>query len=68
MAVRPVVGAVRGSLVVSSTLRVVHVSAGQLRLGLHLGLRAGQRAVHADRQRTPDGEQHGEQQQEPKAK
>ena len=35
---------------------------------LHLGLPARCRALHGDRQRAPNGEQHGEQQEEPEAK
>ena len=47
---------------------VVFVASRKLSLCLCLGLCAGRRALHGNRQRSPYGEQHGEQQKEPDAK
>lgn len=58
-----------GSVVVVLVARaggVVFVPSREL--SLDLGLCAGRRALHGDRQRTPNGEQQGEQQKEPDAK
>lgn len=74
MVVSSVVGpAVVGRVVCCGLMTVVVRTGGVLfvasrKLSLYLGLCAGRRALHGNRQRSPYGEQHGEQQKEPDAK
>jgi hypothetical protein len=75
MVARGAVGIIMADSVVCGSLVVVFVdragdmvlmTARQLNLNLHLS--AWRRALHGERQCTPNGEQHGEQQDEPDAK
>ena len=74
MVVRGAAGVMTGSVVCSSLVLVFVVRAGRMvlmnpgHMSLSLHLSAWRRALHGERQRTPYGEQHGEQQKEPDAK